>query len=328
MDKFDRIFLIHQILAGRKTPIGLAELKARLECSKPTVHRLIAEMRDFLGAPIAFDRARPGYAYRQEGEQGPYQLPGLWFNAQELQALLLFERLLGALEPGLLSEHLRPLERRLSDLIAHRRLGLGEAARRVRVLGMAARSVGAHFQVLAGALLQRRRLRLVYRSRGRDETTVREVSPQRLVHYRDNWYLDAWCHRRRALRSFSVERVRQATELEGACEDIAESELEEHFGSAYGIFAGKATKTAVLRFTATRARWVADERWHPRQIGQFRTDGSYELRIPYRDERELVMDILRHGGEVHVVEPAALREAVVGQLRAALARHGGGKDAA
>jgi predicted DNA-binding transcriptional regulator YafY len=66
---------------------------------------------------------------------------------------------------------------------------------------------------------------------------------------------------------------------------------------------------------------VADERWHPDQSGQYLTDGRYELKIPYRDERELVMDILRHGAEVEVVQPGSLRDAVVRRLREALRRY-------
>jgi predicted DNA-binding transcriptional regulator YafY len=85
------------------------------------------------------------------------------------------------------------------------------------------------------------------------------------------------------------------------------STLDEHFATAYGIFSGKANKTAVLRFSPERARWIADERWHPDQVGQFLMDGRYELRFPYRDSRELVMDILRHGPDVEVVAPEALR---------------------
>ncbi|MBI2227431.1 MAG: WYL domain-containing protein [Betaproteobacteria bacterium] len=64
------------------------------------------------------------------------------------------------------------------------------------------------------------------------------------------------------------------------------------------------------RLTAEHPRWVADEWWQPRQVGQFLTDGSYELRIPYRDERELVMDILKYGPDVEVVGPESLRKQV------------------
>jgi len=186
---------------------------------------------------------------------------------------------------------------------------------------MAARPAGAWFHVLAGATLQRRKLRMAYHGRARDQATERIVSPQRLVHYRGNWYLDGWCHLRKGLRSFAVDRVRDAQELDEAADAVADAELDKHFASAYGIFAGKANKTAVLRFSAERARWVADERWHPEQVGQYLTDGRYELRIPYRDDRELVMDILKHGAEVEVVEPEALRQTVADRLADALARY-------
>jgi predicted DNA-binding transcriptional regulator YafY len=97
---------------------------------------------------------------------------------------------------------------------------------------------------------------------------------------------------------------------------ISRSELVD---ASYGIFAGKANKTAVLRFSASAARWVADERWHPRQVGQFLTDGRYELRVPYRDATELAMDILRYGADVEVVAPESLRGTVAAKLREALA---------
>jgi predicted DNA-binding transcriptional regulator YafY len=180
---------------------------------------------------------------------------------------------------------------------------------------MAARSAGPWFDVLASALLQRRQLRLRYHSRTRNQVSERVVSPQRLVHYRDNWYLDAWCHTRKGMRTFAVDRVKEARERSDATRDVADPELEEHLASSYGIFSGKANKTAVLRFSAERARWVADERWHPRQIGQFLTDGRYELRLPFRDARELVMDVLRHGPDVEVVAPESLRIAVIASLR-------------
>jgi len=162
---------------------------------------------------------------------------------------------------------------------------------------------------------------MTYHGRERDRATERVVSPQRLVHYRDTWLLDAWCHLREDLRTFSIDRVREADELAEAAITIPDAELDACFASSYGIFSGRANKSAVLRFSAARARWVADERWHPRQVGQYLTDGRYELRIPYRDERELAMDILRHGAEVEVVAPAELRAEVERRLRGALAHY-------
>ncbi len=286
MDKFDRIYRLHQILAGRRTPIALADLEERLGCSKSTVYRLIGVMRDWLGAPIVSESDPPGFRYAPAPSGRAYELPGLWFNAQELQALVVFDRLLENLEPGLLSEHLAPFSKRLGELLHNKRLGLSEAASRIHLVGIAGRPVTQWFQVLASATLQRHKLRFTYHARTKDERTQRTVSPQRLTRYRDNWYLDALDHGRKALRSFAVDRVTAASELDETAEEVERQVLDEHFASSYGIFGGKANKAAVLLFSRERARWVADERWHPAQVGQFRTDGRYELRIPYRDHRE------------------------------------------
>jgi predicted DNA-binding transcriptional regulator YafY len=322
MDKFDRIYQLHHILAGRRTPIALADLMERLDCSKATVYRLIDAMRNHLSAPIVTDPEIGGFRYAPDSGGRAYELPGLWFSAQELQALVVFERLLENLEPGLLSEHLAPFSKRLTELVQNKRLGLSEAAHRIHLVGIAARPATPWFQVLAGATLQRRKLRFSYHSRSKDERTQRTVSPQRLTRYRDNWYLDALDHGRKALRSFAVDRVTGASELDEKAEEVAKDALDEHFASSYGIFGGRANKTAVLVFSRERARWVADERWHPQQVGQFLTDGRYELKIPYRDPRELIMDILRHGAEVQVVGPEALRDDVARQLRRALEAYG------
>lgn len=328
MDKYDRIFQLHRILAARRTPISKAELLERLACSRATLYRLIGFLRDGLGAPVHCDEQLGGYLYHPMVDGRPWDLPGLWFSADELQALITFQHLFDNLGPGLLEDHLAPLGRRIDELIRHRRLCLDEVPRRIRLLGGIGRTSGAAFQAVAGAVLQRQRLKFHYHSRSRDQHTERDVSPQRLAHYRDNWYLDAWDHVRKALRTFAIDRVSHPHVMDEKARDIPERELDQHLASAYGIFGGKANKTAVLRFSADRARWVADERWHPEQAGQFLTDGRYELQVPYGDPRELVMDILRHGAEVEVVAPVALREEVIAILQRVFRQYVGDGDQA
>ena len=199
MDKFDRIYKLHNVLREHRVPVSRADLARKLECSESTIFRLIRILRDVLGAPLKHDDEPNGYYYETTADGGTYELPGL--------------------------------------------------------------------------------------------------------------------------RSFAMDRVKNALETTDKAIDVTEKELNDHYASSYGIFAGKANKTAVLRFSAERARWVADERWHPEQSGQYLTDGRYELRIPYREDKELIMDILRHGPAVEVISPEALRLAVREQLQRAIAQY-------
>ncbi len=133
--------------------------------------------------------------------------------------------------------------------------------------------------------MERRRIEIDAWNRRRDTLDTRIVSPQRLVHYRDNWYLDAWCHWRKALRSFSVDAIQRVKPLKDTARMIADKTLDAHYAGAYGIFSGKPKAKALLRFSPERARWVRGERWHRDQVGELLPDGGYRLTVPYADER-------------------------------------------
>jgi len=326
MDRLQRIYKLHQVISSHRRPVSHAILQDKLECSRATVTRVIEEMRLHFNAPIQYDRERNGYFYDlAHGEV--FELPGVWFNATELYALLTTQQLLEQTQPGLLDNHLKPLKTRIEKILSTAHQGDGEISKRVRILRMAGRSTPSeYFQKVASALLQRQRLFIRYHGRSDDTETQREISPQRLTHYRDNWYLDAWCHQKNGLRSFAVDRLREAKLLAQAAQDIPEEQLDAHFASSYGIFAGAPKHTAVLRCSAERARWVAEEQWHPQQQSNTLADGRYELRIPYSDPRELMMDVLKHGAEVEVIEPTSLREMINKQLRQAAQQYENNDD--
>jgi predicted DNA-binding transcriptional regulator YafY len=118
-----------------------------------------------------------------------------------------------------------------------------------------------------------------------------------LIHYRDNWYLDAWCHVREGLRGFSLDGIRAITSVNKKAIEVPLKHLDQFLAASYGIFAGEAKHTARLKFTPERARWVAAELWHPDQKGSFDESGSYILEFPFADDRELLLDIAKHGAQ-------------------------------
>lgn len=322
MGQTERLYKLKAWLdAGRCLPRGF--LLRELEISPATLKRDLAHLRDRLNAPLVWDRERGGWRLDREkstdGQQ--FELPGLWFTAEEIHALLTMQHLLAHLDAGgLLGPHIEPLMVRLGQLLGSGVPPRADVIRRIRIQTVGARRIHMpHFQAIGSALLRRQRLLIDYRGRGRDESRRREVSPQRLIHYRDNWYLDAWCHWRRALRSFSVDAIEKVQVLDRAAIERSDAELNAALGSGYGIFAGRRVQWARLRFSAERSRWVAAENWHPRQRGHKDRQGRWVLDLPYADPRELVMDILRHVPEVEVLRPASLREAARLRLAEGLA---------
>lgn len=317
MDRTERFYKIEKLLRQQKT-VNFAALQAALEVSRATLKRDLDYLRTRLNAPIEWSRATGGYRFAApvDPASAAHELPGLWFSATEIHALLTMQHLLTHLDAGgVLTHHVAPLMSRLNALLGGAETEAVQVRRRVRIIGLAQRSVQPqHFQRVGTALVQRKRLALTYAARGTGEATEREVSPLRLVHYRDNWYLDAWCHLRQGLRNFAVDAITEAHLLDTPAKEVSDAKLDALFGPSYGIFSGRRIRWARLRFSTERARWVASEQWHPQQEGKLQADGSYLLRIPYADHRELIMDILKHGTHCEVLGPASLRQAVAAEV--------------
>jgi predicted DNA-binding transcriptional regulator YafY len=330
----ERLYRIEGLIRARGH-VSFATLLEELEVSRATLKRDLEYLRSRLGAPIEYDRDLNGYRFAAAPASGSraverrQELPGVWFSESELYSLLTAQQLFAGLDSeGLLSRHLQPLLDRIEQMLAH---GEGDeggtAARRVvervKVITALRRPVPTRFfEAVSTALMQRRRLHLRYLTRGRGpkgEVSERDVSPQRLVHYRNTWYLDAWCHRVQALRRFALDAIEQAQVLDEAARELPLATVQAEMDAGYGIYAGGRRQWAVLRFDARAAQWASREEWHPQQQGRWQADGSWQMRVPYADATELVMDVLRQGDEVRVVSPPALAQAVRQRLERALA---------
>lgn len=324
MDRSERFYRIDRLLRERRL-VSFDALQEELGISRATLKRDLQYLRDRLNAPILFDRERGGYHLGEPPGDTPtprYELPGLWFSPGEAHALLTLQHLLENLEPGLLGPLVGPLQSRLEALLTQGSAQPERLRARIRIIPGARRPPRlACFQPVATALLQGQRLHLRHHHRGRNQVSEREVSPQRLIWYRDHWYLDAWCHLREALRSFAIDSLLAATPLDQPALELPAETLDSALGAGYGIFAGTELQWATLRFSAERARWVADEIWHPHQRSHREADGRYVLEVPYAQETELLMDILRHMPEVEVLSPPTLRQQTAKILAAALAQH-------
>lgn len=318
LDRLDKIVR----LARRRSGVTAGDLKRELEVSVASVKRDIEFLRDRMRCPIIWDHHKQRYFIQELPDGGRFELPGLWFDASEVFALLMMLDLVEGVQPGLLEDHLNPMRDRLRSILTAGGKSARQIERKVKLIHFAPRKVQPkHFTVVASALLEGNQLALHYLRRDKEEHTTRVISPLQLVHYRDNWVLDAWCHMRGALRSFALEAVEEVSVVQEPALKVSREDMREHFQSGYGIFAGKAVHRAVMKFTPKRAQWVSLETWHPDQSDRWLEDGSYILEVPYSHDEELVMDLMRYGPEVEVLAPPELRKRVHEVLCAAAQKY-------
>jgi predicted DNA-binding transcriptional regulator YafY len=319
MDRTERFYKIEQLLHARKL-VSVETFLYELGVSRATFKRDLEYLRDRLHAPIEWDRIVGGYRFAEgKATSISHELPGLWFNASEIYALLSMQHLLSTIEPGLLAPQIEPLKTRLMSILAQDHFTPTEITDRIKLVHALKRPITTKcFEQIASATLKRQRLLITHFHREKNESVAREVSPQQLVYYHNNWYLDAWCHLRNAIRSFAVDAITTTELLDKPARGVSKSTLKEHFEQGYGIFGGNNVQWVKLKFTAERARWVSKEIWHPEQKSHVEPDGSYVLEIPVSDDREIIMEILKHGDQVTIMAPATLKRKVRDTLKRSL----------
>ncbi len=321
MDKFERVTVLHRMLKAARYGKTIDEIEAELGISRATVYRDLMFLRDVLGAPLdsSGDEARWQYV---RDEHAPFELPGLWLSPEELYALVLTRQVVsgaGDDSESLLAQAINTAQARVEKQLGAKAINL----KRLRVIRHNQRKVNqAVFRAIALATLERMQLRFGYRARSTEEPTLRTVHPQRLIHYRDNWYLDAIDDTRGALRSFALDRMSDARVLDQSCNDVPDDQLSAELTPGYGIFSGPAKNTAVIVFSKHAARWAAEETWHSQQKAEYLNDGRFQLKVPYSNARELLMDVLRYGADAEITAPVSLREQMRSMLTLMIDQYG------
>lgn len=285
-----------------------------LECSHSTINRLIDELRDFFHAPIEYDAAQHSYYYATDNQ---FELPGWWLTASELRGMASILSILKEMQSGLLDSDLGDISASIKAFLAAYKINADDIEERIRIIPHAKRELNHKiFDVLMCGLTEQKQIHIDYQSSD-EKKTQRSLSPQTLVYYRDNWYLDAWCHKKQALRTFLVSRISQAELKEDAATVVDAQKRKDYFTSSYGIFSGEACKQAELLFSPPTALQISQQQWHKEQQGRW-VNESYLLTISYSDERELIKDLLFHAPDVQVLAPESLKQEYVQRLEQAL----------
>jgi len=204
-----RVLALLEMLQAREISGG-AELARALEVDRRTLRRYIVMLED-LGIPIVTTQGRFGGYQVVPG----FKLPPMIFSDEEALSLavgLMAARALGLAGsmPALASARAK-LERVFPTKLKSRLRAVDEsvALELTRPAPVIDQQV---LGLLCGATQERARVHMAYQSRS-DEQTEREFDPYGLVYRSSRWYIVGWCHLRRGLRSFRLDRVVAARRL-------------------------------------------------------------------------------------------------------------------
>lgn len=303
----ERMLRIHQAIQSGKFP-NATTLAVELEVSTKSIYRDLEFMRDRLELPLEFDVARNGYQYTEEVSG----FPTLQITEGELFALLVAEKALQqyrgtTFEKPLLSAF-QKMAASLPDTIS---LNLAEWEQTISFRTSAEPILNLEvFDSLSKATAQHRQLLLTYRKPGQKGTEARLVDPYHLANINGEWFLFAYCHLRKDIRTFVPARILQAKHTGRTFTRPQKFSLEKRLRDSFGVVSGRGEHDVVIRFNEMVADYIREKRWHPSQQLNEQPDGGLELRLKLSSLVEVQRWILSWGGNATVLAPAELAESV------------------
>lgn len=315
--------LVIDKLLTEKEYVSIDLFRKVLQMSEPTIKRELAYMRKKLNAPIVYSHLHRGYCYAKptkpesRKDTSAETLRRLqvrqWYSSEELYVLSSAFEGLDKLERDhatALGTALSPMRSRILGVLTLGSADPQELQRRIHVIDSRIPFPEPQtFETVGAALSEKRRVHIRYRAPG-EAPVACDISPVRLICYRNRWYVDAYCHLTNTLKAFQIEHIEFAEVLSLLARRVSLDTVAMTLDANYGIFHDEKVLTARIRVNADAAHEVLREAWHPQQQLDRLEEGSWMLSVPYIDPTEVVGEILRWGARVEVLEPLALREQV------------------
>ncbi len=298
---------IHQAIAAGQYP-NATKLAAEIEVVTKTIHRDIEFMRDRMGLPIEYDSRKFGYHYTEEVNA----FPTLQITDGELVALLIAEKALQQyrgtnFEKPLISAF-KKMESSLPDTIS---LNFADWDQSISFRTSAEPVLNLEiFDALAKATAGHQQLELSYRKPGSKQPQPRVVDPYHLANINGEWFLFAYDHLRKDIRTFVPSRIQGVQPTGKKFPRPEKFSVEKILRDSFGVHSAQGDYNVVIRFDAYAADYIREKRWHPSQELRELKDGGVELRLKLSSLGEIQRWILGWGGSAVVVAPPELVNSV------------------
>jgi len=303
---------IHQMLLNKRYPNAVS-LARELEMSTKSIHRDLEFMRDRLGLPLEWDFTRRGYYYTEEVNA----FPTLQITEGELVALIVAEKALQqyrgtSFEKPLLSA-IRKMEESLPDTIS---LSLNDIEQTISFRTRAEPILNLEtFDTLAKATASRRQLEIEYRKPGHKEAEKRVIDPYHLANINGEWFLFAYDHLRKDIRTFVPARVKSIKSTGVTFARSHKFSLEKRLRDSFGVESGGGHFEVVIHFNARSADYIREKKWHDSQEVRELKNGDVELNLKLSSLAEVERWVLSWAGNAVVVRPPELAQSVKSAAR-------------
>lgn len=306
---------LYQLLQGRRSAISQDAICYELQISVATFKRALHILREEMGVTV-YPPIQGGYRIDTR-DKNLIQINRQWFSPQELTALVQGYQLFELIAKNTYLNHLiEPVLNRITDTLD---MNLSHEVAFLEIISPHERTNnGKHLPVLIEALQNKQQLQITYDARSSGNST-RDISPQKIIRYRENWYLLGYCHSRNALRTFATERIQHIALSTHSAYQVPPTELKVFINTVYGIFGGPKKHTAKITFMPNITPWIKDEVWHADQTLYECENGCLELTLPLGDNfAEITMELLRYAKHIKDISPAILKEQYLNDLQQGL----------
>jgi len=241
----ERMLRIHQAIQSGAWP-NASQLAFELEVSSKSIHRDLDFMRDRLQLPLQYDPRRSGYYYTEE----VHAFPTVQITEGELFALVVAERALQqyrgtSFEKPLLSA-IKKMQQSLPNTIS---LDLADIERTISFRTRAEPVLDLPiFETLAKATTARQQLELSYRKAGHQQTEQRLVDPYHLANINGEWFLFAYDHLRKDIRTFVPARIKSIKRTGKTFVRTQKFSLDQRLRDSFGVQSGQGKFHVIIRF--------------------------------------------------------------------------------
>ena len=199
-------------------------------------------------------------------------------------------------------------------------LGKGRLSGRIAVEDIP--SGHRHLTSIMEAMTENNEIIIEYQKYTRSDAERLTLKPYAVKEYAKRWYLIAYCHERDGLRVYGLDRVKDMTISDKGFAMPSGFDVEDLFATSFGIYlpSGKG-QTITFRCSENEAKFLRDLPIHRSQEEVGRDGENVTFSIFACPDKNLIMEICKHGSRIEILSPAEVRDAVKEELAKALAQY-------